>query len=120
MALIIIASSIATLKIINNNEFLANLRDYEGDMFNNNSYVASRIANVVVRCKQHDSLVFELSEEGEALQDLIILTQGAAYWAFVVCGITVFAGALSIVVLLVNKHPTGKLVMGVIVSLSRD
>ena len=120
MALIIIASSIITLKIMNNSEFLVAVRDSDDGMFNN--YTSSRVANAVAIYQQHDSLatVIALGKEFKNLKELIILTQAAAYWAFVVCGITVFVGALSIVLLLVNEHPTGKLVMGVIVSLLRD
>ena len=59
---------------------------------------------------------FELSAEGKDLQDLINLTQTTVYWAFVLCGITIFAEVFSIILLFVNKQPTDKLIIGSIVS----
>lgn len=52
----------------------------------------------------------------EKLRELIVLTQGAAWWAFIFCCFTISAAVVSIIILLVNRHPTATFVIGIIVS----
>jgi hypothetical protein len=91
VALFIISSSIATLRVISDNDKLVHYRDL-----------------------QDNGELDELSQNERALRGLIIFTQAAAVWGIILCTFTTIAGVLSVIIVVINRQPIGKIILGVI------
>ncbi|CAI7997241.1 hypothetical protein GBAR_LOCUS2117 [Geodia barretti] len=91
LAVVLLIVSAATIGVINNNEGLRNVRDYDGPTTGNT-----------------------LIEDVVELQGLIVLTQDSAAWLIVMTIGIVIAEAIAIVLIIIDLQGNGKLIVGIL------
>ncbi|CAI8025063.1 hypothetical protein GBAR_LOCUS14502 [Geodia barretti] len=88
LAVVLLIVSAATIGVINNNEGLRDVRDYDGPTTGSSSFVE--------------------------LQTLILSTQGSAAWLIVMSIGIVIAEAIAIVLIIIDLQGNGKLIVGIL------
>ncbi|CAI8025065.1 hypothetical protein GBAR_LOCUS14502 [Geodia barretti] len=92
LAVVLLIVSAATIGVINNNEGLRDVRDYDGPTTGNT-----------------------LIEDTVELQTLILSTQGSAAWLIIMSIGIVIAEAIAIVLIIIDLQGNGKLIVGILV-----
>ncbi|CAI8025062.1 hypothetical protein GBAR_LOCUS14502 [Geodia barretti] len=91
LAVVLLIVSAATIGVINNNEGLRDVRDYDGPTTGNT-----------------------LIEDTVELQTLILSTQGSAAWLIIMSIGIVIAEAIAIVLIIIDLQGNGKLIVGIL------